>query len=143
MALTPEDVDALHESIKKLLEAWMRIKLIFQKAFGDGPLTPEHENAYLQLKSEVSRLYRLVSDRLPRGLAFDGDKMMEMLKNAMTMEHLHNQSASERQGYYSTWHRIYLKITRALGALEVMKSGYYPHMHRERLRPKQEPAKKK
>ncbi len=142
MALTPEDVDTLYDSIKKLLEAWMRIKLIFQKAFGEGPITPEHENAYLQLKSEVSRLYRLVSDRLPRGLAFDGDKMMEMLKNAMTMEHLSNQSAAERQTYYSTWHRIYLKITRALGALEVMKSGYYPHMHRERLRSK-EPAKKK
>lgn len=142
MALTPADVDSLHESIKKLLEAWMRIKLIFQKAFGEGPITPEHENVYLQLKSEVSRLYRLVSDRLPRGLAFDGDKMMEMLKNAMTMEHLNNQSAGERQTYYSNWHRIYLKITRALGALEVMKSGYYPHMHRERLQSK-EPVKKK
>ncbi|MCE5230782.1 hypothetical protein LLG95_14490 [bacterium] len=142
MALTVDDVEHLHESIKKLLEAWMRIKLIFQKAFGEGPITPEHENAYLQLKSEVSRLYRMVSDRLPRGLAFEGDKMMEMLKNAMTMEHLSNQGAAERQNYYAGWHRIYLKITRALGALEVMKSGYYPHMHRDRLRSK-EPVKKK
>jgi hypothetical protein len=134
MPLVPEEVDQLHDSIKKLLELWMRTKLAFQKAFGEGKITQEHENAYLQLKSEISRIYRGIGEKLPKGLLFDGDKMMEMLKNAMTMEHLQHQSPAERQIIFANWHRIYIKLTRTLGALEVMKSGYYPHLHRERLK---------
>lgn len=134
MALTPKDIDELYDSIKKLLELWMRTKLVILKAFGDEEITREHENAFLQLKSEISRIYRAVSEKLSTGLKFDGDKMMEMLKNAMTMEHLHQQPPSERQVLYRIWHQIYIKVTRTLGALEVMKSGYYPNLHRERLK---------
>ena len=41
MPLTPPDVEELHEQIKKLLELWMRTKLVFLKAFGSfsSPLT--------------------------------------------------------------------------------------------------------
>ncbi len=143
MPLTPPDVEQLHESIKKLLELWMRTKLVFQKAFGEGPLGPEHEAGYMQLKSEISRIYRGVAAQLPKGLQFDGDRMMEMLKNAMTMEHLSNQPLQERQNYFSSWHGIYIKLTRTLGSLEVMRSGYYPHLHRERLKPKEQVAGKR
>lgn len=134
MALIPKDVDELYDASKKLLEMWMRTKLVFLKAFGDEEMTREHENTYLQLKSEVSRLFRAISEKLPPGLKFDGDKMMEMLKNAMTMDHLHQLPASERQVIYRMWHQIYIKLTRTVGALEVMKSGYYPHLHRARFK---------
>ena len=143
MALTPIDVDNLHDNVKKLLEYWMRAKLVFLKAFGKEAVVPEHESAYLQLKSEISRIYRLIADKLPTGLLFDGDKMIEMLKNAMTMEHLHQQPASERQSIYRLWHLVYIKLTRTLGALEVMKSGYYPHLHRGRLKTQPLAGKKK
>lgn len=143
MALTPKDVDEVIEQIKKLLEYWMRTKLVFIKAFGGEPVSREHEAAFLQLKSEISRLYRSISGVLPSGLNFDGDKMTEMLKNAMTMEHLQNQPLPERHKFYDTWHRVYVKLTRVLGALEVMQSGYYPAMHRDRLKPKDVPQQKK
>ncbi len=142
MALSPIEVENIYDATRKLLELWMRIKLILQKSFSEGAPTSEQENTYLQIKSEISRIYRGIAEKIPRGLQIDGDKMMEMLKNAMTMEHLGNQPLTERQIYYSTWHRVYLKLTRTLGALEVMKSGYYPHLHRDRLR-EPAPARKK
>jgi hypothetical protein len=135
MALTPLEVDDLHEQIKKLLELWMRTKLVFLKAFGDEPITREQEAAYLQLKSEVARINRAISAKLPSGLLFEGEKMNETLKNAMTMEHLHNQPPAERQLYYATWHRVFIRLTRTLGALDLMKAGYYPHLHRELMKP--------
>jgi hypothetical protein len=134
MALTPKDVDELHETMQKLLERWMKIRLVFQKTFSDAPIQNEHETAYLQIKSDVSRLYRSLTTKLPGGLKFDGDKMLEMLKNAMTMEHLSRQPQSERQVLFTRWHGIYIRMTRTLGALEVMKAGYYPHMHRKLLK---------
>lgn len=134
MALTPLTVDELHEQAKKLLELWMKIKLVFLKAFAEGAITREQEANYLQLKSEISRIYRTVSEKITPGLKFDGEKMMEMLKNAMTMEHISQLPPAERQSINRLWHAIYIKLTRTLGALEVMKSGYYPNLHRARLK---------
>ncbi len=134
MANTPDELSDLFESVKKLLELWMRIKLVLIKAFGEGEVTREQETAYLQMKSEISRIYRTVSQRLTPGMQFDGDRMMELLKNAMTMEHLHQQPAAEQQGYYATWHAIYVRLTRTLGVLEAMKAGFHPQMFRTALK---------
>lgn len=133
MALTPTDVDELYDNAKKLLEFWMKIKLVFNAAFSDGEITREHEAGYLQLKSEISRIYRIIADKLPVGLKFDGEKALEMLKTAMSMEHLQKLIPAERQNQFKTWHLVYIRLTRTLGALEIMKQGYFPHLHRQRL----------
>lgn len=138
MALTPKDVDELYENSKKLLEIWMKIKLVMIKAFGEDELTREHETGYLQLKSEVSRILRIIADKLPPGLRFDSDRALELLKNAMSMEHLQKMPPAERQATYKTWHAIYIRLTRSLGALETMKLGYFPHLHRAKLKSRHE-----
>lgn len=112
----------------------MRIKLAFQKAFGKGEITREQESAFLQLKSDLSRFYRTVADRLPKDLSFDGDQMIEILKNAISMQHLQNQAIAEKRTLFSNWHKIYVKMTRTFGALEVINDGYYPQLHREMVR---------
>ena len=133
MALTPEIIDELDEDARKLLDLWMRTKLVFVRSFGTEAISNEQESAYLQLKSEISRIYRIMSDNLTPGLLFDGDVMQEVLKNAMSMAHLRNQNPKERQKFYAQWHRVYIKLTRTLGALEVMKAGYLPNEHRALL----------
>lgn len=142
MALTPTDVDDLHENVKKLLEMWMKTKLVFTKAFGEEEIAREHETGFLNLKSEITRLYRTLSDKLPPGLKFDGDKAMDLLKNAMSMEHLQKLPQGERQNIYKIWHSVYVRLTRTLGALETMKQGYYPHLHRARLQSRHAAGKK-
>jgi hypothetical protein len=134
MPLTPQVVDQLSESAAKLMDLWMNTKLVFLKAFGEGEIAREHEAAYMQLKSEVSRIFRTMAAELPKGMAFDGEKMIDMLKNAMTMEHLHTLPPGERQALLANWHRIYIKLSRTCGALGVMKSGYFPHLHRDRMK---------
>lgn len=143
MALTPKDVDDLHENVKKLLEMWMKTKLVFTKAFGEEEISREHETGFLNLKSEITRIYRTLSDKLPPGLRFDGDKAMDLLKNAMSMEHLQKLPPSERQNIFKIWHAVYIRLTRTLGALETMQQGYYPHLHRTRLQSRHAAAKKK
>ena len=144
MPLSPPEVEELDENVKKLLELWMNTKLAFIKAFDNrSELSREHEGAYLNLKSDLSRIYRIMSEKLPKGLLFEGEKMIDMLKNAMTMETLRQFPPSERQNYYKTWHNIYIRLTRTLGALDVMKAGYYPHLHRELLKSKKVEVKKR
>ena len=60
MALSSEDIATLHSSTKTILEIWMRLKLAIQTAFRKVEITKEHENAFLQLKSDLSRKYRSV-----------------------------------------------------------------------------------
>ncbi len=139
MAFTPPEVAELNQVMKQMVDSWLRIKLAMQKAFGKGEITKEQENAFLQLKSDLSRYYRNMTERLPKDLHFDGDQMMEMLKNSISMQHLQGQPMTEKRNIFSLWHRVYVKMTRTHGALEVINDGYYPSLHRDLLR---DPAKK-
>lgn len=143
MALTPSVVDDLHETIKQILEIWMRIKLVFLKAFGDAEISADQEKAFLNFKAEISRNYKKISDDLPKGLNFDGDKMLDAMKNVLSIQHLRDYSPKDRQVLLQTWHAVYIRITRTLGALEVMQSGYYPHLHRDRFRVDLDKAKRR
>lgn len=134
MALNPKEVEELHHSLKNLLEIWMHIKLAIQKSFGKGPITKEQEQAFLKLKSDLSRLYRIVNDRIPKDLQFDGDEMIDMMKNATTMEHIHALPLTEKRNVFSQWHKIYILLSRSYGAFEVINEGYYPRLHRELLK---------
>lgn len=134
MALTPKDIDALHDSVKEIADLWLRIKLVFMKSFSGGGLTREHEAAYLQLKSDISRISRTLEKTLPSGLDFEREKMIEMLKNAITMDHLQKLPEKDQQSLLKMWHKIYIQMERALGAMETMRSGYFPHAHRPMLK---------
>lgn len=130
MALNPKEVEELHHSLKNLLGIWMHIKLAIQKAFGKGAITKAQEEAFLNLKSNLSRLYRVVGDRLPKDIQFGGDEMIDIMKNATTMEHLHSLPLAEKRNVFSQWHKIYILMMRSFGALEVINEGYYPRLHR-------------
>jgi hypothetical protein len=133
MALTPPVVATMHQNAKRLLDLWLRVRLVIIRAFGNAEIDDKQEAEFLELKSEIQRLYRVISDELTRGLLFDGDQMMDLLKNAINIEHLRAVSPKERQKTLSIWHNVYIKLTRTLGALEVIEAGYYPFEHRRLL----------
>lgn len=134
MALTEQkEVLETQHAVKTVLENWMRIKLALQKAFSQGPIVKEHEDAFLKLKSDLSRVNRQLSDKLPSNLGFDSALMMDMMKNATTMQNLHSLPPQERRGMLDQWHKIYILLNRSLGALEVVGEGYYPSLHRSKL----------
>jgi hypothetical protein len=130
MALNPQVVMELAEQAKNMLELWMKIRMVFVRAFGTQDITKEQEDEYLNLKGEIQSLHRAMSNQLTLGLQFDGDKMTETLKSATSMDFLRQQTAQERQKFFATWHQVYVKLTRTMGALEIMNAGYFPHEHR-------------
>ena len=133
MALTPKDVALLHADLKKLLEVWMRIKVAIQKAFGKGPFEKDQEQAFLNLKSDLSSMYRCVGEQLPKDLQFDGDSMIELMKNATSLQYVNTLPEGEKRILISKWHKIYTMMTRTFGALEIINEGYYPRLHRHLL----------
>jgi hypothetical protein len=143
MALTPPEVEELHVSVENLLRIWMKIKLAMQKAFGKDGLAKEHETAFTQLKSELLRVNRTLAERLPKDLSFEAEQMVEMMKNATTMQHLRGLPVAEKRKQFGDWHRIYVLMQRTFGALDVMKEGYYPSLHRALMLPREKRAKAK
>lgn len=136
MALQSKEIAELYDSMKTLLGIWMRIKLAIQRSFGKDPVSTEQEQAFLKLKSDLSRLYRRVGEKLPPELGFEGDEMIEMMKNATTMANLQQLPLTEKRNIFSKWHRIYVLMTRGFGAMEVMNEGYHPRLHRDLLKTK-------
>lgn len=136
MAQSISEIQELRASVKSLLEIWMRIKLAMQKAFGKDAITKDHENVFLKLKSDLSRTHRTVHERLPKGLQYDGDDMMEMMKNATSMGYLQTLPVTEKRNIFSKWHKVYVFMSRTFGALEVNGEGYLPSLHRDVMTPK-------
>lgn len=133
MALTPKVVPELQVQGKALLENWMRLRLAFQRAFSKGPIARDHENAFLQLKSELARLNRIFQEQLPQTISYGSEDVADMMKNTTTLQQLHSLPPHERVNIFTQWHKIYVKINRMLGALDMINEGYYPALHRNLL----------
>lgn len=139
MALDPNRVDELYEAVKEIAELWIRVKKVYLRAFASSSVTREQEAAFLQIKSDISRAWRSLKPGLPRGLDFSGDKMVDMLRDAMNMEHLTQMAEPEREKSMKIWHGVFILMERSMGAMEVMKKGYYPHLHRPLLKLRERP----
>lgn len=133
MAFTPKEVKEFHFQVKSILESWMKLRLVLQKSFSQGPIAKEHENVFLKLKSDISRINRNLGEQLPRNLTYNSEEMMDLMKNAMTMQTLHSLPPHERTEVFDTWHRVYITMNRSLGALAMVDEGYYPKLHRKFL----------
>jgi len=130
MALNPTEVKELQHLAKNLLKMWMQCKLAFNKAFSEGAIVKENEAAFLKLKAELSRVSKNLQARLPLDLQYDGDSMIDLLKNSTSLQLLHSFPQQERIKVLNNWHSVYVKLNRTMGALEVLDEGYYPRLHR-------------
>lgn len=142
MALNPTEVKELQHLIKNLLKMWMQCKLAFNKAFSEGAIVKENESTFLKLKAELSRIAKNVQNRLPADLQFGGNDLIDLLKNATSLQLLHSFPQADRIKVLNNWHSVYVKLNRTMGALEVLDEGYYPRLHRHLISGEQ-PGKKK
>ncbi len=114
------------QDAQALLEIWLRIKAYFVKAASEEPITPEDEKAFLDLKSEVQRLQRLVKNRMIAGLDFGDLRMQELLRQSISVRHLRELPRADRTLLVNSWHYVFIYLARAVGALQFIAEGYRP-----------------
>jgi hypothetical protein len=116
---------ALQES-QQLLNLWLQTKNYLAKSFTDTPVAPEEEKAFLETKSAVSQYTRLVSQKLPPDVKIGGERMQDMMRQAISINHLRGLPKADKQVLVATWHAAFINLARAVGCLQFISEGYQP-----------------
>lgn len=130
---------ALQES-QQLLNLWLQTKGFLAKAFTDTPVGPAEEKAFLETKSAVSQYTRLVSEKLPPGVTIGGERMQELMRQAISISHLRGLPKADKQVLVANWHAAFINLARAVGCLQFIVEGYQPQAKAAKTAPGQKPG---
>jgi hypothetical protein len=119
---TPAEV-AVAEA-QRLTSLWISVRGFFAKAVTDDAITREDEQAFLEAKSEVSKLQRTLSSKMPEGIKFAADRMQDLLRQSISLQHLRALPKADRQNLLATWHHVFIWLSQATGALQCIAEGY-------------------
>ena len=92
----------------------------------DEPITRDEEQSFLEAKSQVSKYLRSLSQKLPADVPLAGDKLQELLRQAISIAHLRSLPKTDRQILANLWHVVFFNITRATGYFQMISEGYVP-----------------
>ncbi|MCX7020063.1 MAG: hypothetical protein NTY46_13955 [Candidatus Sumerlaeota bacterium] len=109
-----------------LLRHWLKIKFFFAKAITDEPISRDDEQAFLETKSDITKIQRVLGPKLPEGISFGVEKMRDMLRQSISIDHLRTLPAADRRGLLSMWHYVFIYLGQAVGALQFIVEGYVP-----------------
>jgi hypothetical protein len=121
---TPEET-ALAEA-ENLLGLWLRTRQFFAKANTEDPITREEEQQFLEMKSEVTKVQRTVAPKIPADAGFGSEKMIELLRQSISIGHLRGLPRADRMGIMAQWHSVFIYMCRAVGALKFIAEGWQP-----------------
>jgi len=128
--VAPNKVDVANETAlresQQLLQLWLQTKGYLAKAFIDSPVTPEEEKGFLETKSAVSQYTRTVSQKLPPDVKIGGEKMQDLLRQAISISHLRGLPKADKQNLIANWHAAFIQLARAVGCLQFVVQGYLP-----------------
>ncbi|MCX7013553.1 MAG: hypothetical protein NTW86_13525 [Candidatus Sumerlaeota bacterium] len=118
-----------------LLKNWVAFRKFLRLAMSEQPITREQDQAFLQIKSAISKTYSQVRSRLPRQLAGSPDQLQDLMKQSLSVTHVRNMPAPDRRNLYRLWHAFYIDLCRTAGALKYMSDErYYPKIEEKAVK---------
>jgi hypothetical protein len=120
---TAENVLLLHGVIEK----WVTLKTYLLKGFEPGEIAVDDEAHFLEIKSDVTRSIRSLSERLGETRLDYGDKLVrEMLGKCVSVNHVQSLPAADKRSLIKDWHKAFVLMSRTSGALAFLADGYVP-----------------
>lgn len=111
--------------LQNILQQWIAFKRYVLKAFGQEPVTPEDEQEFLEVKSQINKIGRILTERM-KELGFEGEKIGSMLRQCISVSQLRGMPVADRRGLYKEWHSIYVNLNQAQGAVAFIAEGWVP-----------------
>lgn len=122
----PTPAEANLAEAQTLLQLWVKAKAFFAKADTQEPVSREEEQAFLDMKSEISRAARSVGPKLPQGVTFAPEKLQEILRQSISISHVRAMPKADRSTLMGNWHHVFIYMSQAVGALQFIAEGYVP-----------------
>lgn len=116
---------ALSEA-QALMQLWLKTKTFFAKANTEDPISREEEQVFLENKSDITKYVRVLSPKLPAEVQIGGEKIQDLMRQSISITHLRSLPRADKQALMSTWHQIFVSLSRSTGALQFIAEGYSP-----------------
>ncbi|MEQ8822689.1 MAG: hypothetical protein RLY93_20825 [Sumerlaeia bacterium] len=123
-----QQVDEALAVAQQTLEQWLSFRKFMLKAFSDDPLAAEEETNFLDVKSAMTRNTRALDEctRAAGKLDYGSKEIQELRNKCVSMQHLRGLPQNDRLGLYQEWHKVFVRLSRTVGAFKFMSEGFVP-----------------
>lgn len=112
-----EEIEFRIEAVKKFLEEWTRYDELFQKAYHEQNTTPEEEQEFLQLKSNLARRHQYLMEYLGEEYRRP-EPITEYLSDTVTLWNMYGIHVDFYKKLCLRWHATFIHLNEALGYLQ-------------------------
>jgi hypothetical protein len=123
----PTKYRPLLEASQRVGVLWQDFRKCYAKAYSSQEITRDTEQRFLEVKSELARLLRLLSRQLPEGAQYGAKDIGELMAQCVSVGSIQDLPLNDKKALYEKWHQSHIQIKRLEGALEVMDSGFPVH----------------
>ena len=121
--------EELVDVAKQVASLWMDFRANFRRAFSAQEITAEEERHFLDVKSQLSRSQRILSQRLPEGFRWGSKRMTGLMQQCISIAALREMPMADKKALYEEWHGAYISLENLLGVLDVRIDGYPVSFH--------------
>ncbi|MCX7046789.1 MAG: hypothetical protein NTX50_15045 [Candidatus Sumerlaeota bacterium] len=132
---TPAQVKADDAAIeaRKMLDLWIQYKAFLVNAFNVRyAFTEADEQKFLEIAAELQKKLRSMLTIVPKDINFGHDKMVKVLKAAISMSHVRELPEPDKMKIFNEWHSIYILLILTAGAMKFIAEGYVHHVRMKR-----------
>ena len=114
------------EGFKNLLQLWVSFRKYFQRSFTSEPISRQEEQDFLELKSTLAKSYRALAQRSNELFNYGGEKILEILRQSISVGHLRALPIGDKRTLYTNWHTVFVYLSRTVGAYRFLAEGFVP-----------------
>jgi len=111
------EVERQYADTKELLALWQEFYEYFEMAKKGENLTPEKEEAFLELKSKIAMLHDSFMDALTHDQNI-GQNVLDIVTRSISLKHLSRQNIADIKKMEIEWHESYLLLNETVAMLE-------------------------
>ncbi len=111
------EVERQYADTKELLALWQEFYEYFEMAKKGENLTPEKEEAFLELKSKIAMLHDSFMDALTHDQNI-GQNILDIVTRSISLKHLNRQNIADIKKMEIEWHESYLLLNETIALLE-------------------------
>ncbi len=120
------------EGFKNLLQLWVSFRTYFQRSFTSEPISRQEEQDFLELKSTLAKSHRALAQRSNELFYYGGDKILEILRQSISVGHLRALPIGDKRTLYTNWHSVFVYLSRTVGAYRFLAEGFVPLLREKR-----------
>ncbi|AXA36370.1 MAG: hypothetical protein D6691_02505 [Candidatus Hydrogenedentota bacterium] len=110
-------VERQYADTKQLLALWQQFYEFFEMARKGEGLTPDKEDQFLELKSQIAMVHDSFMDALTRDQNV-GQNILDIVTRSVSLKHLNRLSVADQKKMELEWHESYLLLTDTVAELE-------------------------